>query len=104
MSFEDSDTIIARKGVNITSLYVNTTQCTSFNESNHESHVLKVSSVISIVDSMNFDGYPQLDLSYIHNNSQNDWSCGSESTHDSYLDIWADNSGLLDKTFPSLLF
>ena len=96
ISFEDSDARITYKGINRTSLQGNATKCTCFNESSHDTHVLKVSSEISIVDSMNFDDFTQLDLSSIYNNSQDDWSCGSQSTYDSNLDDLADDLGLLD--------
>ena len=61
-------------------------QCAYFNQSRHEARILKVASEISIVDSMIFDDHPKLDLSSIHRNSQDDWSCDSESTNDSNLD------------------
>ena len=92
------------KGINRTSLQVNVTQYAYFNESNHESHTLKVACEIRVVNRMNFHDNPQLDLSYISSNSQDDWSCGSESTINSNLDNWGDNSGLIDDTFLSVLF
>ena len=48
---------------------------------------------------MNFDDYPQLDLSSIDNDSQDDWSCNSEYKQESNLHNWEDNSGLLDEKF-----
>ena len=73
-------------------------------KSSHEAHVLKVALEISIVGSIIFDGHPQLDLSSIRNNSQDDWSCGSESTNHLNLDNWRDNSGSLYETFSVMIF
>ena len=70
--FEDINSSIICKGINRTLLQGNTTQCTPSKEQSHEARVLKVSSEINIVGSMNFDDYPQLYLSSIHNNSQDD--------------------------------
>ena len=52
---------------------------------------------------MILDDHPKLNLSYIHGNSQYDWSCDSESTNDSNLENRAENSGVLDEIFSSLL-
>ena len=79
-------------------------QCAYFNQSRHEARILKVASEISIVDSMIFDDHPKLDLISIHSNSQDDWSCGSESIDNSNLENCADNSGLINETFSSFAF
>ena len=78
-------------------------QCASFNQSSHEADDLKVASKIKTVDSMLFDDHHKLYLSFTPRNSQDYWSCDSESTDDSNLENWAENSGLLDETFLSLL-
>ena len=78
-------------------------QWASFTQSSHEVHVLKVASDISIVDIVIFYNHPTFGLSSIYSNSQDDWSCDSESTYDSNLDNWEENSKLFDETFSSLL-
>ena len=102
--FEEGDASITCKGINRNVLQGNATQCASFNETNQEDHVLQVVSEISVVDSMNFDDHPPLNLSSIRNNSQDDWSCGSESTNHLNLDNWRDNSGSLYETFSVMIF
>ena len=95
--FVNRDARITCKGINRASLQGNATQWEFFNESSHEEHVLKIASEISIVDNISIDDHPQLDLSSIHNNSQDDSNFCSQSTHDSNSEIWADNSGFLNE-------
>ena len=64
---------------------------------------MKVASETTIIDSMIFEDHSKLDLSSIHNGSQDDSSHFSDSTDDLSLDNWADNSELLDETFSSFL-
>ena len=52
---------------------------------------------------MIFEDHSKLDLTSIHNGSQDDSSHFSDSTDDLSLDNWADNSELLDETFSSFL-
>ena len=73
------------------------------NQLRHDSHVLKETSELNIVDIMIFDPHPNLLFSFIHSGSQDDWSCESESIDDSKFHSWADNSRFLDETFSSLL-
>ena len=52
---------------------------------------------------MLFDNHPKSYLSSIWRNSQDNYSCDAESTDDSNLVNWKENSGFLDETFSSLL-
>ena len=90
-------------GKDKTSLQEDATQNASFNQSSYEANISRLAYKISIVDSMLFDNHPKPDLSSIHSNSPDDWSFDSESTNDSNLDNWANDSRLLDENFSSLL-
>ena len=65
--------------------------------------MLKVVSEMTIIDSMIFDDRSKLGVSSIHSGFQDDWSHDSESTDDSSLDNWSENSGLLDKNVSSFM-
>ena len=81
----------------------NLPQLETFDPSTYEARILKVASEITIVDSMIFDDHSKLDLSSINSKSRDDWSHNSQSTEDSSLNNWVDNSRLLDETFSSFI-
>ena len=70
--FEDIDTSIKLKDINIISIQWKLPQCETFDQSSYKAHVLKVSFEIIIVDSIIFDNHPKLHMSSIHSNCQDD--------------------------------